>query len=737
MSAKAQKAGQKPAGAKAAAKAAKSARPASPKPDGPVAKAGEPRPEKRTPGKPTPEKQKRRRGLGLVGRIALIALGTSVASTIFALTVTPLLIRPQFDNGRMAYAVGAAQQLALIADESITAGDTASLNEIASEMSGPLPGGRAVVLDMDGKVLAASKGAASLGAEAKVKSVAWQPQGGVLKIGEELIGVSPVLDEHGKRIGTAVLAMSPRTLWRTWVVVAAITGVAFLMALTVFGFFLLPIARRALAPVTILESQIRKRDVKDKSKLADSSDDRMLKPLLTAIDEVHERSEAQMRRALALAYADPVTRLPNRLRFLSKLEMLVDKGQGPGGCYLAVCDINAFRKLNVAHGPRIADMILAAVAERLRALASQSKGMQLFIGRIGADQFGIIALGAEQEAVNAYLAELERAIAEPMTIEGMPIRITASFGAATAPRDATTAGDLLKQAEIALKEAKHQPTVRRAFYDDRIQQKAIAQQRLENEIREGLERGEFVAVYQPKVNLESGELVGAEALARWRRPDGAVVSPGRFVPICEELGLISKLGESVMRDACNAAAGWNRKGARSRIAVNVSPQQFDEPDFIQKVQHALDESGLSPDLLELEITESAAVSDPDRVARTMWPLRNRGVRLAIDDFGTGHSNFASITRLPFDVFKIDQQFIRALNTDPHAPAIVEMILAMAEALGQETVAEGVETREQADFLVRRNCTIGQGYYYSPPLPADEFNMVVRSWRPRPATKYAA
>jgi EAL domain-containing protein (putative c-di-GMP-specific phosphodiesterase class I) len=244
-------------------------------------------------------------------------------------------------------------------------------------------------------------------------------------------------------------------------------------------------------------------------------------------------------------------------------------------------------------------------------------------------------------------------------------------------------------------------------------------------------------VFQPKVRLETGELVGAEALARWRRPDGAVVSPGVFVPIAEELGLIGKLGRSVMRDACIAAAGWNKKGIVASIAVNVSPHQFDEPDFIQSVYQVLDESGLDPELLELEITETAAVSDPDRVARIMWPLRNRGVRLAIDDFGTGHSNFASITRLPFDVFKIDQQFVRALNTDPHAPAIVEMILAMAEALGQETVAEGVETHEQADFLLRRACTIGQGYYYSPPLPAEEFDLFVRSWRPRPAKRYAA
>jgi EAL domain-containing protein (putative c-di-GMP-specific phosphodiesterase class I) len=244
-------------------------------------------------------------------------------------------------------------------------------------------------------------------------------------------------------------------------------------------------------------------------------------------------------------------------------------------------------------------------------------------------------------------------------------------------------------------------------------------------------------VFQPKVKLESGELVGAEALARWRRPDGAIVSPGVFIPIAEELGLIGTLGKQVMRDACFAAAGWNRKGIVSSVAVNVSPHQFDDPDFVSSVFQALDDSGLPPDLLELEITESAAVADADRVARTMWPLRNRGVRLAIDDFGTGHSNFAAITRLPFDVFKIDQQFVRALSTDPHAPAIVEMILAMAEALGQETVAEGVETKEQADFLLRRACTIGQGYYYSPPLPAAEFDAFVRSYRPRPADRFAA
>jgi diguanylate cyclase (GGDEF)-like protein len=419
---------------------------------------------------------------------------------------------------------------------------------------------------------------------------------------------------------------------------------------------------------------------------------------------------------------------------MSRLEAAVAAGQG---AHLVVCDLDRFRQVNVAYGPRVADICLAGVAERLRAVLSLSGLSGGFMGRIGADQFGIILPGSSRGSIDALMTACTSAIAEGFKIEGQAMWLAASFGAAHAPGDATNATDILKLAEVALKEAKKQTAPRTAFFDQRLLDKARAQSRLEDELRDGLDRGEFVAVFQPKVKLETGELVGAEALARWRRPDGAIVSPSVFIPIAEDLGLIAKLGKQVMRDACFAAAGWNRKGIVSSVAVNVSPYQFDDPDFVSSVYKALDDSGLPPNLLELEITESAAVADGDRVARTMWPLRNRGVRLAIDDFGTGHSNFAAITRLPFDVFKIDQQFVRALSTDPHAPAIIEMILAMAEALGQETVAEGVETKEQADFLLRRACTIGQGYYYSPPLPAEEFDAFVRSYRPRPADRFAA
>jgi diguanylate cyclase (GGDEF)-like protein len=678
------------------------------------------------------ESAKRDVKFGLAGRVAFIACGTAVAATLMQWIVTPVLLRSQFDNAQLTYASGAAQQLALIAGDDMRTGQGEDLENLVERMANPLPGGGAAIIGLDGGILAANKKGAEVARGLGLKGGQLRQQA-VLQ-GDARIALYPVT-KNSEPIAYAMLSIEPRTLLSTWVGILVYNALVFVLALTVFAFFLLPLGRKALKPVIELEKRIRQRDPKDKSKLADSSDDKVLKPLLAAIDEVHERSEAAMRRALTLAYADPVTRLPNRLRFLSKLEAMVDR-EGQGVC-IAICDLDGFRKINASIGPRLADSVLATIAERLRAAAGGVEGVGFFIGRTGADQFTIVAASADRSAISAFMNHADRAIQDPIMLDGHTLRVTAAFGAACAPDDAATATDLMKQAEIALKEAKRASGERRAFFDQRLIDKAKARQQLEMEISEGLDRGEFVAVFQPKVKLETGELVGAEALARWRRPDGAVVSPGKFVPVCEEMGLIGKLGRVVMRDACFAAAGWTRNGIAARIAVNVSPQQFDEPDFIQSVYQALDDSGLDPKQLELEITESAAVADPDRVARIMWPLRSRGVRLAIDDFGTGHSNFASITRLPFDVFKIDQQFVRALATDTNAPAIVEMILAMAEALGQETVAEGVETKEQADFLVRRACTIGQGYYYSPPLPAEEFDLFVRSWRPRPATKFAA
>ena len=677
-------------------------------------------------------KRRRAKRMGLAGRVAMIAVAAAFFAALAQWVVTPFLAQDEIRNQRQIAVDAGANLLADVARLHAEAGHWNEIPALVDALSVGMPEGQSAVFDAEWKLIAQDGAPDSRPSLKAMRELVSTPNG-ILVVGERYYAARAI-NVGDQTWGYALYSFIPRPFVNTWLAVVALNAIVLSLVLLLTAPLIYRLARLALKPVTVLERGIRSRDPKDKSKLADSSDDRLLKPLLTSIDEVHERSEAAMRRALTMAYTDPVTRLPNRLRFLSRLDAAVAAGQG---AHLVVCDLDRFRQVNLTYGPRVADIGLAGVAERLRAGLSQAGLPGGFIGRIGADQFGMILPGSSREAVVALMSAASSAIAEGFIIEGQAMRLAASFGAAHTPTDATNGTDLLKLAEVALKEAKKQTATRAAFFDQRLLDKARAQSRLEEELRDGLDRGEFVAVFQPKVKLETGELVGAEALARWRRPDGAIVSPGVFIPIAEDLGLIAKLGKQVMRDACFAAAGWNRKGIISSVAVNVSPHQFDDPDFVASVYKALDDSGLPPNLLELEITESAAVADGDRVARIMWPLRNRGVRLAIDDFGTGHSNFAAITRLPFDVFKIDQQFVRALSTDPHAPAIVEMILAMAEALGQETVAEGVETKEQADFLLRRACTIGQGYYYSPPLPAEEFDAFVRSYRPRPADRFAA
>jgi diguanylate cyclase (GGDEF)-like protein len=684
----------------------------------------------------TADQPRKKRGfrLGLAGRVAVIGCAAAIAATLSQWAITPVLAAKEIKFQRETAVNSAARTLsgvtALYADK----WTVEQLKPVVDALSEALPQGQALVYDHEWRLMGQAGDNVPALSKADLQRLAATP-GKPFENGPRIYTVNPVMaDDH--TVGYAVFSFQPRTIPQMWLGIVWRNALVLVLALCVIAPFLFPLARKALAPLVRLEKEIRNRSASDKSKLSEGVDDNLLKPLLAAIDEVHDRSEAATKRALRIAFADPVTRLPNRLRFMSRLDALVDR-HADDGVFLVIGDIDGFRKINLTHGPRAADQVLAAIAERLRACTAQFTTGAFMLGRVGTDQFGVIATGVDRALISAFLVAAERALAEPMEIEDQKITAAMSFGVAVTPDDAVTAPDLVKQAEVALKEAKRSTGPRRAFFDARLLEKERRQARLEEELREGLQKGEFIAVFQPKVKLETGDLVGAEALARWRRPDGMVVSPGVFVPMAEELGLISQLGACVLHDACHAAAAWNRNGANVRIAVNVSPYQLNDPDFVGVVHQALDDSGLDPRLLELEITESAAVNEPEKVARTMWPLRNRGVRLAIDDFGTGHSNFKSLTVLPFDVFKIDQQFVRALATDAQAPAIVEMILAMAESMGQETVAEGVETREQADFLLRRNCTIGQGYYFSPPLPADEFDAFLRSWRPRPANRFAA
>ncbi len=511
------------------------------------------------------------------------------------------------------------------------------------------------------------------------------------------------------------------------------------------GYVTYRITEKLLGPINTLAKEIRRLRPGQGDGLT-SSVRKVSDELADAVHDMTAKYDAIIRKTYQMSISDPLTGLINRAHFLKKTEAYILSG-GERTVSVVIVDLDRFSRVNDKFGPQLADELLVMVGARLKAYLleadsamrplEQIEEAPSLLSRLAADTYAIVIPYTSQKVVEKIVEFLRFQLEKPFTLDGRLVELTAAYAAASAPQDAPNAVELMKQVDFSLKTSKHAKFKGLRFYDSSMQESAQRNLTLEDDIRRGIENKEFIPVFQPKIELETGVVIGAEALARWRRPDGAVVSPGVFVPKAEELGLIPKMGENILREACIEAAKWDFNGHKPRLAVNVSPLQFEDPNFVDMVNDVLTESRLPAKQLELELTETAAVDNPERVAKIMRPLRAKGVRFAIDDFGTGHSNFTTVTRLPFDVFKIDQQFVRAHGSDPHAPAIIEMILAMAEALGQETVAEGVETREHYEFLRRRACTIGQGYFFSPPLPAHEFESFVHHWRSPELTKKLA
>jgi EAL domain-containing protein (putative c-di-GMP-specific phosphodiesterase class I) len=353
------------------------------------------------------------------------------------------------------------------------------------------------------------------------------------------------------------------------------------------------------------------------------------------------------------------------------------------------------------------------------------------IARLRSHEFALIAPSfADEEDAMRFAQMVTGAVNQPFDWRELKLSLDCAAGAVIAPRDGRDPDTLTRNARLALASARgHGNMVR--FFTSSMDREAVSRFTLEKDMRVALERGEFRAFFQPKIELATGRIVGAEALARWVRPDKTIVSPGLFVPAAEESGLIAQVGDAIMREACWNAAAWAREGLPIQVAVNVSPLQFRDERFPQHVIRILEEAAMPAFCLELEVTESVVMENPEQAMRMIEPLRARGVRFAIDDFGCGHSSLASLTRLPFDVLKIDQQFVLGLQKDRHAPAIVETILAMAATLDMHVVAEGIEREKDAEFLRRRGCGYGQGFLYGAAEPAGEFGERLRRER-RPA-----
>lgn len=421
-----------------------------------------------------------------------------------------------------------------------------------------------------------------------------------------------------------------------------------------------------------------------------------------------------------LAHHDPLTGLPNRLLFNDRAEQALAAAQAnKRGCALLLLDLDHFQSINDGLGHTIGDQLLKLVGERLREVL----GSGVTLARLGGDEFGVLAENCQQVGQAGKLAQLiiER-MREPFDFDGHRLFISASVGISLFPSDALSAEQLLRNADSALFKAKGNGRACYALYTEELT--AHAQHRVETagELRQALAQDELRVFYQPVHDLFTGKMVGVEALARWQHPQRGLVPPGEFIPIAERTGLIAEIDAWVLRQACRQMVHWQGEGrGLAFVAVNISSRLFGQHELYRQVAEVLHETGLDPALLELEVTESAVMEDPEVALEQLHRLRELGLNLAIDDFGTGYSSLLRLKRMPVQKLKIDQGFVAGLPQDDDDIAIVRVIIALARSMGMQVHAEGIEQAEQAQFLLAQQCQLGQGYWFGRPVPAGALN----------------
>jgi diguanylate cyclase (GGDEF)-like protein/PAS domain S-box-containing protein len=424
------------------------------------------------------------------------------------------------------------------------------------------------------------------------------------------------------------------------------------------------------------------------------------------------------------AYHDVLTCLPNRKLFIDRLTLALAQAKRTGSM-LAVMflDIDHFKVINDTLGHTIGDELLLTVAERLSRTIREGDT----VARLGGDEFTILVSSLHDPDDAAKIAEqLLEAIEEPVTVGNRQLYVTASIGIALSPDDGTDAESLLKNADSALYRAKDAGRNNYQLCTEEMKIRALERLSLENSLRRALDRGELLLHYQPVVSLSTGRITGMEALLRWAHPERGMTYPEAFIPLAESSRLIVPIGEWVLRTACKQAKLWQDLGYESfRMSVNLSARQFQQRDLAQSIEAVLRESGLSPDKLELEITETTAMANADVTIETLQNLKGMGVAISIDDFGTGYSSLNYLKRFPINTVKIDKSFVRDLHTDASDAAIITAVIGIARILKLRVIAEGVETEEQLAFLRRKECEEMQGYFFGGPMPADELTIVLR------------
>ena len=421
---------------------------------------------------------------------------------------------------------------------------------------------------------------------------------------------------------------------------------------------------------------------------------------------------------LQLAHFDPLTSLFNRSRFYEALNnRLAETLRNGGSVAVYALDLDHFKKVNDNLGHHIGDQLLKEVSNRMRECADNED----LIARLGGDEFVIARSVPDLDAAARLAQQLVDQLAQPFFIEGREIHTGASVGIAMFPADTNDSLQLLKNADAAMYRSKQAGRGTFEFYREEMVRRSVERIELENHLRHALARNELKLVFQPQVRIDSGKLIGAEALLRWEHPGIGNIAPSRFIDIAENSGLIVPIGEWVIRNACQSHQSWREAGLGPlRVVVNLSARQLRQADFVDSIAAVLKETGVANDCLDLEITEGLLMEDTVKSANVLAELKALGVHVSIDDFGTGYSSLSYLKNFSFDVMKIDQSFVRNVADSDHDRAIISTIVTLAHSLKLIVIAEGVETRAQLEHLYRLGCDAIQGNYFSTPLAADVF-----------------